>query len=111
MAEQGDSGVRLEPDALAEGLREWLNSLGKSNVHAGAAAFDTRMQGPAALTGRASKGIGRALRHHGYELVADPESFIVTKQNVLEPGEEDRARLWGAGLAAALSAAAAHAVG
>lgn len=111
MAEQADSGVRLEPDALAEGLREWLDSLGKSSVHGKAAAFDTRMQGPAALTGRASRGIGRALRHHGYELVADPESFIVTKQNRLEPGEEDRARLWGAGLGANLSVPAVHAVG
>jgi len=105
-AEQAESGVRLEPDALAAGLREWLSSLGRSDVGAMAAAFDTRMPGPAALTGRASKAIGRELRHHGYKLVADPESFIVTKQNTLEPGEEDRARSWGAGLAEALSAAA-----
>ncbi len=62
------------------------------------------MSGPAALTGRASKGIGRALRHHCYELVADPESFIVTKQDTLEPGEEGRARRWGAGLAAGVTA-------
>jgi hypothetical protein len=100
MAEQADSGVKLEPGALAEGLRDWLDELGKRKVHAKAAAFDTRMHGSAAFTGRASKGISRALRHHGYELVADPESFIVTKENALEPGEEDRARLWGAKLAA-----------
>jgi hypothetical protein len=111
MAAQADRGMRLEPDALAEGLRDWLDSLGESNMHTKAAAFDTRMPGPAALTGRASKGIARALRHRGYELVADPESFIVTKQNTLELGEEDRARLWGAGLASAVSAAVAHAVG
>jgi flavodoxin-like protein len=107
MAEQADSGVRLESDAIAEGLREWLDSLGESTAHAKAAAFDTRMHGPTALTGRASKGIARALRHHGYELVTEPQSFIVTKQNTLEPGEEDRARLWGAGLAAAFAAATA----
>jgi Flavodoxin len=100
MAEEAGSGVVLEPDALAEGLRDWLDELGKSKVHAKAAAFDTRMPGPAALTGRASKGISRALRHRGYELVADPESFIVTKENTLEPGEEERARIWGAQLAA-----------
>ena len=108
MAEQTDSGVRLEPDALAEGLREWLDGLGKSKVYGKAAAFDTRMPGPAALTGRASKGISRALRHHGYELVAEPESFIVTKENTLEPGEEDRARLWGTRLGESLAAAAAR---
>ena len=32
-------------------------------------------------------------------------SFIVTKQNTLEPGEEDRARTWGAMLAASVSGA------
>lgn len=100
MAGQPESGVTLEPDALGEGVRDWLNALGKSSVRRNAAAFDTRMPGPAALTGRASKGIAHALRHHGYELVAEPESFIVTKQNVLQPGEAERAKLWGARLAA-----------
>src|SRR5258706_14559589 len=57
------------------------------------------------------RGISRALRHHGYEVVADPESFIVTKQNTLEPGEEDRARTWGARLAAILAATATPARG
>jgi len=111
MAEEADSSVVLEPDAVAEGLREWLDALGKSKVGRRAAAFDTRMPGPAALTGRASKGISRALRHHGYEVVADPESFIVTRQNTLEPGEEDRARTWGARLATILAATATPARG
>lgn len=106
MAEQKDSTVKLEPDAPGEGLREWLSSLGKNEAGAKAAAFDSRMPGPAALTGRASKGIARALRHHGYELVADPESFIVTKQNTLDPAEADRAMRWGAGLAESLATAA-----
>ena len=35
-------------------------------------------------------------------MVADPESFFVTKQNHLEPDEERRAREWGAQLSAAL---------
>lgn len=105
MAEEADSGVVLEPDAVAAGLREWLDGIGKCKVGGKAAAFDTRMPGPAAVTGRASKGISRGLRHHGYAIVADPESFIVTRQNVLVPGEEDRARAWGARLAASVSAA------
>jgi hypothetical protein len=111
MAEQAESGVRLESDVLAEGLREWLDSLGQSSARAKAAVFDTRMAGPAALTGRASKAIARALRHHGFELVANAESFIVTRQNILEPAEEDRARLWGTGLAVGFAAAAARTVG
>lgn len=100
-----------EPDALETGLREWLKSLGKSKVHAKAAAFDTRMDGPAALTGRASKGVSRALRHHGYDLVAEPESFMVGRDNHLHADEADRARAWGAGLAASLAPARAAAPG
>src|SRR6266702_645002 len=51
-AQESGSGLTLEPDALEPGLREWLDSLGKSTVRAKAAAFDTRMEGPAAFTGR-----------------------------------------------------------
>jgi hypothetical protein len=92
--------LTLEPGADGPGLREWLDALGKSRPHAKAAAFDTRMEAPAAITGRASKGVGRALRHHGFELVTEPESFIVTKENHLVPEEGNRARMWGARLAA-----------
>ena len=31
--------------------------------------------GPAALTGRAAKGVNRLLREHGFDVVAEPESF------------------------------------
>ncbi|HEX9032815.1 MAG TPA: flavodoxin domain-containing protein [Streptosporangiaceae bacterium] len=102
-AEEG-SGVTLEPDALRQGLREWLDSLGTAQYHARAAAFDTRMSGPAAFTGRASKGVSKALRRHGFDLVAEPESFIVTKENQLAPDEGQRAREWGARLAASTPA-------
>ena len=70
-----------------------------------AAAFDTRFKAPAALTGRASKRIGRELVRHGCTLIADPESFLVTKDNHLEPDEEERARAWGAQLAARMEPA------
>ena len=60
-----------------------------------AAAFDTRMHGPAALTGRAAKGVTRLLREHGFDVVAEPESFLVTKQ--------DRARDWATKLAAGIA--------
>jgi hypothetical protein len=92
-------GVTLEPYASGDGVREWLGSLGTSRGHGMAAAFDTRMQGPAALTGRASKGISHALRRQGYELISDPESFLVTRRNTLVAGEQDRAREWGVALA------------
>ena len=93
------SGLALETGAPGQGVREWLASLGPLSMDA--AAFDTRMRGPVAFTGQASRGISRALRRHGLEEIADPASFLVTKQNHLEPGELERARAWGARLAAA----------
>ena len=92
--------LTLEPGADGPGLREWLDALGKCRPHAKAAAFDTRMAAPAAITGRAAKGVGRELHHHGFELVIEPESFIVTKESHLVPEEADRARTWGTRLAA-----------
>ena len=91
------SPLTVEPDALGPGLREWFGSLGRYPVKA--AAFDTRVQGPAALTGRASKGINRRLHAHGFEVIAEPESFLVTKQDRLEPHQIALARAWGTDLA------------
>jgi hypothetical protein len=53
-AKKPAGGLKVEPDALGPGLREWFDSLGGYPVKA--ATFDTRMHGPAALNGRASKG-------------------------------------------------------
>jgi hypothetical protein len=102
-ARKPGSGLTLEADALGAGLRDWLDSLGHYQVRA--AAFDTRIAGPSLLTGRASKGIARALRHHGFEVLAEPESFLVSRENHILPGERERARQWGADLAAAMTAA------
>jgi Flavodoxin len=96
-----DSHLELDPDAPGPGLREWFESLGRYPVKA--AAFDTRMPGPAALTGRASKGVAHLLRAHGFDLAAKPESFLVTRENQLEPEETTRAREWGAKLAASIA--------
>jgi hypothetical protein len=96
-AEKPDSTVTLEPDAASEGIREWLSSLPPAHGHA--AAFDTRGDAPAFLTGRASKGIAKKLRHLGFDLVAESESFLVDKEQRLEGGEEARAEQWGHSLA------------
>ena len=100
-ADKPASPLTVEPEALGPGLREWFGSLGRFPVKA--AAFDTRVHGPAALTGRASKGVTRLLREHGFDVVAEPESFLVTKQDRLEPQETARAREWGAKLTAGLA--------
>jgi hypothetical protein len=89
----------LEPEAAGPGLREWFESLAGSGGKA--AAFDTRVAVPAAVSGRASKGIAKRLRERGWQLVENPESFLVDKENHLKPGEELRAEQWGAKLAEA----------
>jgi menaquinone-dependent protoporphyrinogen IX oxidase len=94
-----ESGLTLDPDAGGPALRDWLSGL--AGGHALAAAFDTRLAGAPVLTGRASRGISRLLKRHGYHLIAPPESFVVTKLNTLADGESSRARRWGAALAAA----------
>jgi hypothetical protein len=87
------SALMLEPGATGAGVREWLAD------HAGAirtaATFDTRLKSPAVFTGRASRGIRRALRGAKVRLVAPSQSFFVDKQNRLRDGELDRARAWG----------------
>jgi hypothetical protein len=91
-----DDDLELDPDAYGEGLREWFEDLAADvGAHRRAAAFDTRVHGSTLLTGQASKGIAKRLRAHGFDLVADPESFFVDKTNHLEPGEIDRATAWG----------------
>ena len=93
-------------DTLGPGLRDWFGSLGRYPVKA--AAFDTRVRGPAALTGRASKGVAHLLREHGFELAAEPESFLVTRQDRLEPQKTARAREWGTNLAADIAPSSAQ---
>jgi hypothetical protein len=93
-ARKQGSGLTMDPDADGPGIRGWLNGLdGGSGL---ALAFDTRLRGLPLLTGRASQGICRSLQHHGYHLLAAPESFLVSKQNVLLGGEAARASAWGA---------------
>jgi hypothetical protein len=104
VASKPDSRLHLDPDADGPGVREWLGSL---NAMRGkrAAAFDTRIDGPAVLTGRASAGIANGLHKKGFALVAEPESFIVDRATELMPGEVARATRWGASLESELVAA------
>ena len=80
------------------GIREWLDGLPEGEGRL-AAAFDTRFDKPRVLTGSAAKGIAKRIARHGYRLVADPESFFVTPDNMLFSGEPDHAGRWGAELA------------
>src|SRR4051794_38145557 len=98
-ANEEGSGLTVDADGEGPGLRDWFDALGDLSVRA--AAFDTRMDAPAALTGRASKGIAKRLRAHGCALVVQPQSFLVTKQNHLVDHEATHARDWGAWVARA----------
>jgi hypothetical protein len=88
--------LKVEPDAGGVSLRVWLDTLGQGSGYA--AAFDTRLQGYAFVTGRASKGIAAMLRQHGFELLVEPISFLVDRHDHLLRGEEERAERWGATL-------------
>jgi len=106
-AHPGDVGEpSLGPEVPGPGLRDWFRLSGRVDGTA-AAAFDTRLDGPELMTGRASMGISRRLRHHGYHEVAAPRSFLVTRENRLMSGEDRRAHDWGVSLFESLLADAA----
>jgi Flavodoxin len=92
-AHKAGSDLELDVGATEPGLREWFTSLGEHRV--AAAAFDTRVDLPRALTGRASVGIARRLRRNRFELVTAPESFLVDKKNRLLDGQAHHATEWG----------------
>jgi flavodoxin len=87
------------------GMRDWLPTL-PSGFGRPAAAFDTRFDKPRWMTGSAGKGIAGRLEHHGFHLLAPPESFFVNGEHRLEPGQLERAAAWGTELAELASAAA-----
>ena len=100
-ADKPGSGLVLEPGAdKAPGVREWLEGL--QTIGTPAAAFDTKIKAPALLTGRASAAIARRLHRKGAAIVVPPQSFLVDRGSHLLPGEEQRARSWGAQLGAAI---------
>jgi hypothetical protein len=96
---EADPDLDLDPDAEGELLREWFDDLGTVKGIP-AAAFDTRVDVSAVMSGRASKGIDRRLAKHGFERLVGPESFLVDKHNHLLDGEAERAGDWASGLAA-----------
>lgn len=95
------SPLTLDAAAGGPGIRDWLGTLSPARGKR-AAAFDTRVAGPVLFTGRASSGIANELRHQGFTLVTEHESFLVDRETRLVAGETERATAWAAGLAAGL---------
>jgi hypothetical protein len=88
-----------------ESVRGLLEHLGEGDGMR-AAAFDTRAHGPRVLTGSASRAIARRLRRHGFELVDEAESFVVSgNAGPLADWERERATAWGTRLAAVVAPA------
>jgi hypothetical protein len=97
------------PDATpSPGLREWMDRVPRGNGRR-AAAFDTRIKAPALFTGSAAKQIAHRLENHGYTLLTDAESFLVTRQSRLIDGEIEHATTWAARIAERAAAGAAPA--
>jgi flavodoxin len=96
-AHKEGSDLELDADAMGPGLRDWFSDLGGHGT--AAAAFDTRFDMSAALTGRAGRGIERRFRSKGFHVVAGAESFFIDKRNHLLDGQDRRAKEWGETLA------------
>ena len=89
--------------AVERGLREWLEDLQLSRSGQPAAVWDTRRANPRFLdvVDHGSRSITTRLRRAGARMVVDAEHFYSADgKGALVEGERDRARAWGARLAA-----------
>ncbi|MEU1423978.1 flavodoxin domain-containing protein [Kitasatospora sp. NPDC005751] len=92
-----DAAHEAHETARGPGLRSWFHSLPKTEPGTHAAAFDTRAG--TRMSGGAADGIAQRLTRHRYDVVTDPEGFVVEETDgPLRQGEIERARAWGAGL-------------
>jgi flavodoxin len=91
-------GGPTEAHRMTEPMTEYLDRLGGVSTQL-VATFDTRMRWPRFVSGSAAQGIAGRLRVAGANDVAEPMSFFVHGTDpTLEPGELERAELWGASL-------------
>jgi flavodoxin len=96
-------GGPTEGHGMTEPIIAWLDGLTATALDGiAAAAFDTRLWWPRALSGSAASGIAKRLQESGARLAVREESFIVTMKPALESGELERAAVWAATLADAV---------
>jgi hypothetical protein len=92
-----ESGAPKPADTLHPSMRSWLEDVPAG--HAPVAAFETRFR---FSPGGAISTITRELERAGYRPLTKGQKFLVTgKFGPLKTGELERARRWGAELAAA----------
>lgn len=93
-----DTKAPVAPDVSHPSLREWLDALPHGT--AAAASFETKLRwSPGSATGT----IDDRFRRAGFHTIANSEKFVVKgSYGPLREGEVERAREWGASLAAKL---------
>lgn len=101
--------AKNEPDleivSSGIGIREWLDRV-RVLGSPGFATFDTKVNRPR-LPGSASGAARKRVRHLGFEMVADPQTFWVEGgTGPLTAGEVERATSWGEAVARAATGAA-----
>lgn len=93
-----DTKAPTPPDVSHPSLRDWLDRLPHSQ--AAAASFETRLRWS---PGGATSAIDDRFHKAGFHTIAKPGKFVVKgSYGPLREGEVERAREWGATLAAAL---------
>ncbi|HLW18490.1 MAG TPA: flavodoxin [Actinomycetota bacterium] len=86
-------------------LRSWLDLVPKGSGRC--AAFDTRFDKPAWLTGSAAKKIAKRLKAKGFAVLAIESFFVQGGDGPLAEGERARATEWGHSLASMIASVAA----
>lgn len=98
-ATRADAAVRAGGVVVSRGsgAREWIEAA--TAAHVRVATFDTHVARPR-LPGAASRTAAKMLRARGCAVMVQPESFFVGGyEGPVLPGELERARAWGDGLA------------
>lgn len=91
------STLKLERDADADGIREWLATQDLDGLYA--AAFASRIDMAKLLAGSAAPRLARAVSKAGAIVVGGPQDFLVRKDGQLVEHELDHAYEWGRVLA------------
>jgi flavodoxin len=88
-------GAPTEGHGVPKDMRAFLELVTAADVAGvAAAAFDTRVAWPKIVSGSAASKIEAHLRDAGAKIVAPAESFIVTTEPELKPGEIEKATAW-----------------
>lgn len=99
-AEREAEKLGLKDVHARPGVREWLEHLQPAASQVDAVAFDTAVKVGWFVIGSAARGEASLLASKGYSMAGRPQHFFVKDMDgPLMPGELERARAWGQGVA------------